>query len=180
MAIRVFSILRWIVVAALLFVLAAPAAATYVRGSSYVEVVGMSMSPTYVIGDVLMVTPPASSSDFEVGDVVTAVDENGIYVTHRVSAIREDGSLELRGDANTIPDPDTIWPSAVLGIVDIHFAQPWARLIIQLQEWPMRVFIMLTVFGLAMLPLHKRDKPAPAAASVPVEGTRRSVREARV
>jgi signal peptidase I len=79
-------------------------------------VVSGSMEPTIATG-ALMFAVQRPASTVSVGDIVTVnrPDGNGL-VTHRVTAVETDGdvtTLHLKGDANTIPDPDAYSQSTV-------------------------------------------------------------------
>ena len=86
-------------------------------------VTGGSMSPTFDVGDVILVSPDQGSS-INNGDVITYRARSGITVTHRVDAVvtRPNGTYyRVKGDANRTADPDLVPRSAVSAIV-------WGRL----------------------------------------------------
>jgi signal peptidase I len=60
-----------------------------------------SMSPAIQAGDLLVVTPPPAQ--LKAGMVLT-LRVNGNLVTHRLLAVKPDGSLLTQGDANNTPD----------------------------------------------------------------------------
>ncbi|MFD9683273.1 signal peptidase I [Rhodococcus sp. NPDC059969] len=68
-----------------------------------------SMSPTIDTGALAFArTVPAS--EVQVGDIVSVYDSQGVRITHRVETIEQQGNnlaiAELRGDANSVSDPD--------------------------------------------------------------------------
>jgi len=60
-----------------------------------------SMAPAIRPGDLIVVTPP--TPQLKPGMIIT-LSVNGELVTHRLVAIRSDGSLETKGDANSASD----------------------------------------------------------------------------
>lgn len=164
---RTISIVRWIIVGVLTLALAIPALAVSVGGRLIVEVDGESMTPTYQVGDVILVREP-SASDLVVGNVVTAIDGNGDYYTHRILTVNDDGSVSLKGDGNSAADPGTVSLEQLRGVVEMHLGQPWAMLVIQLQQWPLRICLLAVILGFALLPLRsRRGRPVVAAAAAP-------------
>jgi signal peptidase I len=70
-----------------------------------------SMSPAMPVGT-LALARTVATEDVAVGDVVSVVRDDGTRVTHRVVSSSRLGGTEreliLRGDANTVPDPDAV------------------------------------------------------------------------
>jgi signal peptidase len=79
-------------------------------------VVSGSMEPTIATG-ALMFAVERPISTVSVGDIVTVNRPDGYgLVTHRIIAVENEGdatTLRLKGDANTIPDPDAYSQSTV-------------------------------------------------------------------
>lgn len=100
------------------FALAAAAAAWALSVYSAVYVGGASMSPALVKGDLAIVH--RGQTDAKAGDIVL-VDKPGwpAGVLHRVVSVAFDGGLQLRGDANPVPDFDPVAPSSVRGVVSV-------------------------------------------------------------
>lgn len=84
------------------------------------------MSPTLRFGDIILVDTAAAAAP---GAIVTASRPDGGLVTHRVVRILDDGSLLLKGDANTVDDPHPVVATAVVGTVAMIVSQPWAGII---------------------------------------------------
>ena len=101
-----------------------------------------SMGPTIGVGDAIVLSPGVSTSDIDIGDVVTFRSADGAgMVTHRVVATKEiqGGTYyQTQGDANAAPDPDltafeTIYGEARVTLPKVgfllHFAEtPWGKL----------------------------------------------------
>ncbi|MFD1714721.1 signal peptidase I [Amnibacterium flavum] len=163
---RTISIVRWIIVGVLTLALAIPALAVSVGGRLIVEVDGESMTPTYQVGDIILVREP-TEADLVVGNVVTAIDGNGDYYTHRILTVNDDGSVSLKGDGNAAADPGSVTLDQLRGVVELHLGQPWAMLVIQLQQWPLRICLLAIILGFALLPLRSRRGGAAAPDAVP-------------
>lgn len=109
-----------------------------------------SMQPTLQVGDLVLVSPLASSSDVHVGDIIvyTGFNLNGPII-HRVTNIQYDarGSLMFttKGDDNTSPDPLLVSYSQVQGKIWYHL--PLLGYLILL--WPMTLGLVLI---LALVP----------------------------
>ncbi len=150
MVFRLLSILRWLVVAALLSLLVLPALIAVMPGWVMLQVDGRSMEPTYQLHDVIIGRTPSSDEHYVPGEVVAFQGQNSV-VTHRVVAINPDGTLVVRGDANDVDDPTPVQPQDVRGIIVVHFPQPWATFVLELQGWPMRICLILLITGLSLL-----------------------------
>ena len=76
-----------------------------------------SMQPRLQVGDVV-VSRPVAPSRLRVGQVLLAADPDhpGRLRMHRISRIRADGSLILRGDANRADDSTPVARNAVRGL----------------------------------------------------------------
>lgn len=77
-----------------------------------------SMEPAITTGSVVFVN--RNDKDVKVGDIVTVGlstgKDSGVYVTHRVHKIKENGLVQTKGDANDNAD-GFLEPSAIVGTV---------------------------------------------------------------
>lgn len=163
---RALSLTRWVVVVLLSALLVGPALLVHLGGRTIVEVTGGSMSPTLEVGDVVLIRP-LEMSTLKPGDIVTVRSGEGGYVTHRVTGIGADGGLSMKGDANLFADSETRSPTEVLGVLDTVIRMPWGIVLIQLQQWPLRISLLVTILGLAFLPLRSlRDENSANPAAV--------------
>ena len=87
------------------------------------EVVSPSMEPTIHVGDLIVID--IKDNDYEVNDIVTYEDENGLLVTHRIIEVSDDYII-TQGDNNNSNDGeislDTIYgkllfSSHALGVI---------------------------------------------------------------
>jgi signal peptidase len=107
----VVHVLAWMVIVALIGVLAATVGVPRVTGATPYTVLTGSMAPTYPPGT-LVVDEQVDPAEIHLGDAVTFQIASGKpdVVTHRVVAVRPDvnGNLEFltKGDANQVADPD--------------------------------------------------------------------------
>lgn len=168
---RAVNVIRWIVVSALILLLAVPAAAVYLGHRTIVEVEGESMKPTYEVGDVVVIRP-VQPADLVVGAVVTAISPQNTLYTHRIESIDANGAMQLKGDGNVSNDPGTVTASKIRGVVAHHFTQPYAGLLVQLQQWPLRICMLVVIIGLALMPLGKSHR-TPSRASVSAKAEKR-------
>jgi signal peptidase len=96
------------VVAAVALFLAAAIITVLGFGVSVVRLETGSMSPTFPADSMLLVRS-VPAEQVEVGDVVTVSRDGTVPITHRVVSVIPRGSgaeLVLRGDANTVDDPE--------------------------------------------------------------------------
>jgi signal peptidase len=80
---------------------------------------GPSMQPGIGIGSLVLVSP-VPIDELRAGDLVSVRADNGVVVTHRATRIVSLASgryLELKGDANSTPDPVLVPERALLGRV---------------------------------------------------------------
>ena len=73
-----------------------------INGYGVLEVVSGSMEPTIHVGDLIIIN--TKYSEISENDIVTFLDEEGSFVTHRVISIM-DGQMVTRGDNNNSNDP---------------------------------------------------------------------------
>lgn len=99
---------------------------------------GASMTPTYAVGDVLVVRALRPGEPRPL-DVVT-VEHGDVSYTHRVMRI-EHGRYVLRGDANGSEDPMTVTREQLLGTVQHHLAGLPADAVRLSTSWPGRLLL---------------------------------------
>ncbi|HEY4767615.1 MAG TPA: signal peptidase I [Candidatus Limnocylindria bacterium] len=96
--------------------------AVFTRLNTTFIIRGGSMEPAIPLGSLVSLDfPPANA--IRAGDVVTITAENGVVITHRVVRAVElpEGRLfEVKGDANSAPDPTLVPARAVVGRVAVH------------------------------------------------------------
>ena len=69
-------------------------------GYSLLRIVSGSMESNYHVGDYIIIK---KQDNYKVDDVVTYIDDNDNFVTHRIIKI-EDTEVTTKGDANNIED----------------------------------------------------------------------------
>ncbi|MDP3890606.1 signal peptidase I [Nocardioides sp.] len=127
MASRVWRIGSGLVIAAGLALLAVAIVVPRVGGATPYVVQTGSMRPDLPPGS-LVVVRPVTGDDISVGDVVTYQVASGepVFVTHRVVAVGYDGrgelSLRTQGDANDVPDQESVREVQVRG--ELWYAVP--------------------------------------------------------
>lgn len=103
-----------------------------------------SMEPTVPTGSVVFVD--TRDRDVSEGDIITyslAVSEDeGVYVTHRVHAITEDGLIQTKGDNNEDPD-GYLEPEGVTGTVSFHL--PYLGYALDLLQGTGYVLVMIWI-----------------------------------
>lgn len=89
---------------------------TPLTGLSWVIIGGGSMAPAAPLGT--LVLSSRDTRDLAVGMIVTAAAPDGVEVTHRVTRLATLPSgayVELRGDADAMPDPVLVPRAAIVG-----------------------------------------------------------------
>jgi len=117
---RVLDLALVILVAAILS-LAIATNAGPALGHRLLVIRGGSMEHAIALGSVVDVVP-TSVEQLHAGDVVTVAEPNGVVVTHRVTRVAQlsDGwYVEIKGDANSEPDPVLTPAASVMGRVDL-------------------------------------------------------------
>ncbi|MCO8127000.1 signal peptidase I [Acidimicrobiia bacterium EGI L10123] len=106
-----------------------------------------SMGDAAPIGSLVVVRPAESAV---VGDVVTYEKERGVLLTHRVIEVTPTGEYRTQGDANDGPDPWTVEPGSIRGVVEsVHPGWGYALVFLSL---PMGIgSIAAAVVALALL-----------------------------
>lgn len=155
----------------LLLVLAVPPAWAVVSGDFYMTVEGRSMTPTYQVGDVLVVQEPTGRELQQVGEIVImtfdpAADESRFYV-HRVVEPLEDGTAWLQGDGNPDRDPRPVSQDAVRGTPRVVVPGAAAEAFRFSQSGAGRLVLGGLALLLLLLPLRTRTTPEPDADRVP-------------
>lgn len=158
---------RVIAVLALLF-LVVPFAWEKITGDYFMTVTGVSMEPTYAVGDVLSVQRPDGSELREVGRIVvvsfTPGDLDAQYV-HRVHRVEADGIATLKGDNNDTADPTPVGSDQVMGSPRFALQGWFATLFHFIQSWGGRgILIAVALAAAAMNMPHRRvDHETPAS-----------------
>jgi signal peptidase I len=140
--------------------------ATPLLGVRPVVITSGSMEPAIPTGS-LTLTHEIPASDAAVGDVVMVTAASGSRVTHRVISTSRSGdqvALELQGDANEVPDPETYVVSRVDRVVlDV----PWVGYLFSALRTPVGLFglgvlttvlVVLIVSGGARGPKSGQDE----------------------
>jgi signal peptidase len=150
-----------------LVVLAGPLVWSLATGQSFLRVTGSSMSPTYEVGDVLVVRPPAGDELTRVGQVVVVAlagtdGSGGQRYVHRVDALTDDGAW-LRGDGNDHRDPVPVRQDAVLGTPQAALPAAVSGVFTFSQSLLGRVTLGATALALLLVPARRRATgPVPA------------------
>lgn len=157
----VTRVLARVLAAVLLLVLAAPWAWRTATGDFYMTVQGRSMTPTYQVGDVLVVQEPDGDELTRAGQVVVAAlgapgaDGTRMYV-HRVVEPLPDGGAWLQGDGNDARDPRPVTQDEVLGTPRLVLAGPVAAGFRASQTVAGRLVLGAVALTLLLLPLRGR------------------------
>lgn len=124
---------------------------TTVGGYSLLEVVSGSMEPTIHVGDMIIINTKASN--YQENDIVTFLDVNGSFVTHRIVSIDEEEMI-TKGDFNNTEDE----PTKMNKIVGKYVARiPGAGKILSSFKNPFTL-VMILIIGLLFCYLISTDK----------------------
>lgn len=83
-----------------------------IGGYATLEVVSGSMEPTIRTGDLIIINQ--RKKEYQENDIVTFVDVNGSFVTHRIVGMTNGGYL-TKGDANKSVDPGYVRKEKIVG-----------------------------------------------------------------
>lgn len=90
-----------------------------IGGYATLEVVSGSMEPTIQTGDLIIIHQ--GKKDYQENDIITFMDVNGSFVTHRIVGRTSQGYL-TKGDANKSVDPGYVRKEKIVGtyVFKIH------------------------------------------------------------
>lgn len=123
------------------------ALAAWSHFASPIVIAGRSMEPAVPLGS-LAVPSAIEPEDIVAGDIMTVRADNGVILTHRVARVMdlpEGRFLELKGDANSSPDPNLVPARAVMGRVDLQV--PYAGFVLALLSMPSGLVSVLCALG---------------------------------
>lgn len=106
----------------------------------YAVVVSGSMSPAFDVDDVVYIK---HKDTYEVGDIITFIDENSpeqSLVTHRIIEETEDGFI-TKGDANNTADDGIVKPESIQGCV--AFVMPFVGASVLWMRKPVGTLVMI-------------------------------------
>lgn len=83
-----------------------------IGGYATLEVVSGSMEPTIQTGDLIIINQ--EKKDYKENDIITFIDVNGSFVTHRIVGKSSRGYL-TKGDANKSVDPGYVRKEKIVG-----------------------------------------------------------------
>ncbi len=124
---------------------------TTVGGYSLLEVVSGSMEPTIHVGDMIIINTKASN--YQENDIVTFLDVNGSFVTHRIVSINNEEMI-TKGDFNNTEDE----PTKIDKIVGKYVSRiPGAGKLLSSFKNPFTL-VMILIIGLLFCYLISTDK----------------------
>lgn len=88
-----------------------------ILGYSCLKVVSGSMEPEIKAGENIIIK---KCSKYDVGDIITYMEENNNLITHRIVSIHDD-LYYTKGDANNVQDFNPVTLSQIYGKVIFHF-----------------------------------------------------------
>ncbi|MGG7507513.1 S24/S26 family peptidase [Plantibacter sp. YIM 135249] len=156
-------LLRTISIAALLC-LAAPFVWEKATGDYFMTVTGVSMEPTYHVGDVLLVKKPSGGElqDMGLPVIVTFGGDPSTQYVHRVKEVTPEGTV-LQGDNNELPDPVLVTEAELQGTPRLALQGAAATVYDLSQNWPVRLSVGVLLAVSLFLPLRPRAPRAPRA-----------------
>lgn len=124
---------------------------TTIGGYSVLEVVSGSMEPTIHVGDMIIINTKASN--YQENDIVTFLDVNGSFVTHRIISINDEEMI-TKGDFNNTEDE----PTKIDKIVGKYVAKiPGVGKLLSSFKNPFTL-VMILIIGLLFCYLISTDK----------------------
>ncbi|MFI8631279.1 signal peptidase I [Microbacterium sp. NPDC077663] len=147
---RTLSILRRGLMVLCSMLLLAPFVASVLWGARILVVEGGSMAPTFAVGDLIILAPPANGT-LVPGTIVTVRRDDSTLYTHRI--IDVNGTwLTTQGDANPVPDTREVTPADIVGTVSAHIGAPWSGLLQATQTLLGRVVLAAFLAALILFP----------------------------
>jgi len=148
--------------------LAGPFVWEKVTGDYFMTVTGISMEPTYHVGDVLVVQKP-TGHDLEVlGEPVvvafTPGDRTTQYV-HRIAELTPEGAV-LKGDNNDVADPSPVTEDHVMGTPRAALTGTAAKAYHLTQSWLVRGVLAVIVLLALFLPVRRSPRSQDAEAGL--------------
>lgn len=141
-----------------IIVLALPFAWEKISNDYFMTVTGISMKPTYQVGDVLVVQERTGKELERIGQPVvvafTPGDKTTQYV-HRIVANDDDGAT-LKGDNNSTADPNKITAAQVMGTPRTVLTGMSAKAYHLSQFWVTRGVVAVLVIVALFLPVRSR------------------------
>ncbi len=84
---------------------------------------GKTISGAFNKNDLIIVKKVQDPTNLQVGDIITFIYHDGSWVTHRITAVHEDGTYETKGDYSPGYDPYPVKPEQIQGIyAGVRFA----------------------------------------------------------
>lgn len=143
-----------------LVALAVPFLWATVSGDYYMTVTGVSMQPTYEVGDVLVVQAPKGDELRTPGQPVVvsfaAGDTSDQYI-HRVETVTDAGAI-LKGDGNELSDPLPVTQEQVLGTPRLALQGSWATLFRVSELWAVRLIVGAVFLIALFVPSKRKDR----------------------
>lgn len=116
-----------------------------VFGTGCALVLTGSMEPTITPGSLIVI---CEKDDYEIGDVITYMNESGMSITHRLVAISGDNYI-VQGDANNIADPP-IDKSQIVGYMKYPAIKPFVSITV--------ILVIIIAFIIAFIRSPKNNK----------------------
>ena len=109
-----------------------------------------SMEPNLKVGDFIIIK---AQNEYDTGDIVTFVDKENYFVTHRIIIMNGD-EITTKGDANNSIDA-TITKQQIIGkvICKIHSLNFISYLLTRIEMW-----ILVLVIGVIMIIVFSKQK----------------------
>lgn len=88
-----------------------------VLGYNCLRVLTGSMEPEIQVGENIIIK---KCKEYNVGDIITYISDEGNLITHRIISINENAYC-TKGDANNVQDPEPVLSNQIYGKVIFHF-----------------------------------------------------------
>jgi signal peptidase len=135
---------------------------------------GASMQPAIPLGSIIVVHP-VDPTQVQVGQVVTYRLAHGTIVTHRVTAISDDGGLafQTKGDASASADPQPVPASALLG--NVEYSVPGVGFLMNVLDSAPGTLLAVGILGALLLVAWSTGQLLSALRPISPPGTSRPV-----
>ncbi|MGR9048693.1 signal peptidase I SipW [Halobacillus faecis] len=111
-----------------------------------------SMEPTFQTGSIIAIEPTEDGTQYQEGDVITFIREEGVLVTHRIIEVKGSGentSYITKGDNNDGVDLEPVLAANVVGKY-VDFTIPYIGYVMDFANSKLGSLLLLVVPGLGL------------------------------
>ncbi|KGX86117.1 signal peptidase [Pontibacillus litoralis JSM 072002] len=122
-------------------------------GYKVMSVLSGSMEPTFQTGSIIAIDPKEAEHIYDKGDIITFKKEEGILVTHRITAVNGKGdtvTYETKGDNNDAADTEPVRTENVVGEYT-DFTIPYVGYFLSFANSNLGTLLLMLIPGILLL-----------------------------